>query len=87
MVPDPRHSGQVVTFTIRPKIDWETWRTSPCPWQVEHVWASLPLRWPLPEQVSQVISLLSLIFLLTPSAISSKGQLEGDLQVASALNP
>ena len=63
--------GQVVTVCIWPRKVLLTRRTWPLPPQVEQVWMLFLSLAPVPLQVVQETYFFTLIFLVTPLAISS----------------
>src|ERR1700722_6355517 len=71
MEPSPLQVGQVVTVCIWPRKVLLTLRTWPLPPQVVQVWTLLRSLAPLPLQVVQETYFLTLMFLVTPLAISS----------------
>src|SRR6201986_3327882 len=71
MDPSPLQVGQVVTVCICPRKVLLTRRTWPLPPQVEQVWTLFLSFAPLPLQVVQETYFFTLIFLVTPLAISS----------------
>src|SRR5699024_12167352 len=68
--PSPLQEGQVLVVCICPKIVLVTRVTDPLPPHVLQLWYDELSLAPLPEQVLQETSLLTLIFFSTPSAIS-----------------
>src|SRR5687767_1006995 len=71
VVPSPLQVGQVVTVCICPKNVFWTFLTWPLPPQPVQV-CTLPLSFaPLPSQVEQGVYFFTLMFFVTPFAISS----------------
>src|SRR5574344_1366878 len=72
ILPSPPHVGQTPCVCIIPNMLCVVCVITPLPWHVGHVSEPLPASAPVPWQCEQITSFLTLNFLVTPVATSSR---------------